>query len=78
MSSPLEAFAATLFTLTPLVAINLPMSPPQSYTVGYVDNFDRTQSMTVLATSRRHAINSVIELNPGVTVIKAVTLTPEF
>jgi hypothetical protein len=78
LSSPLEAFAATLFTLTPLVPLNLPMSPPQSYTVGYTDQFDRTQSMAVLATSRRHAINSVIELNPGVTAITAVTLTPEF
>ena len=78
MSSVPEALTATLLTLTPLVAMNLPMSPPQSYTVGYVDNFDRYQSMTLLATSRRHAINSVIELNPGVTVIKAVTRTPEF
>ncbi len=78
MSSVPEALAATLLTLTPLVAVNLPMSPPQSYTVGYTDNFNRTQSMTLLATSRRHAINSVIELNPGVTVITAVTLTPEF
>ena len=78
MRSPVEALTATLLTLTPLVAMNLPMSPAQSYTVGYRDNFDRTQSMTLLANSRRHAINSVIELNPGVTVITAVTVTPEF
>ena len=78
MSSPADALYAFLATLTPVVALNLPITPAQSYTVGYKDNFNRTQSMTLLATSRRHAINSVIELNPDVTVVTAVTLTPEF
>lgn len=78
MSSVAEALTATLLTLTPVVAINLPMSPPQTYTVNYTSKQNKLESFTLLATSRRHAINSTLEFNPGIKRINFVELAPEF
>ena len=78
MSSPLEGLTALLFTVTPVVALNLPMSPAQIYTVNYTTDENTSESFSLLATSRRHAINSTIEIHPDIKQINLVELAPEF
>lgn len=78
MSSVAEAFTATLLTLTPVVALNMPVTPSSVYTVNYTNKNNSPESFTLLATSRRHAINSTLELNPGIKQINYVELAPEF
>ena len=78
MSSVAEALTATLLTLTPVVAINLPMTPAKVYTVNYTNENNSTESFTLIATSWRHAINSTLELNPGIKQIDFVEIAPEF